>query len=70
MSRTPAEVPDGLVAAMGRHLDDPQLVELTHIIAIENHRSRFTVAFGIGATAFSEGMVCARPAGIDPPTGG
>ena len=56
------DVPDGLVAKLRQHLDDGQLVELTHGIALENMRGRFNLALGIGAAGFSEGMVCAVPA--------
>ena len=34
---------------------------LTSVIALENLRGRFNLALGIGATGFSEGMVCAIP---------
>lgn len=64
MSRTPVEVSDELVAALRRHFDDAQIVELTHVIALENMRGRFNLALGIGAAGFSEGMVCAVPARI------
>jgi hypothetical protein len=36
-----------------------QLIELTHVIALENMRGRFNLALGIGAAGLSEGMVCA-----------
>src|SRR5215472_11811835 len=62
MSRTPVDVPDTLFAELREHFDDTQLVELTHVIALENMRGRFNLAFGIGAAGFSEGMVCAVPA--------
>lgn len=62
MTRTPVEVPDALFASLRSQLDDQQLVELTHVIAMENMRGRFNLAFGIGAAGFSEGMVCAIPA--------
>lgn len=62
MSRTPVEVSDALFAELRKHLDDAQLVELTHVIALENMRGRFNLALGIGAAGFSEGMVCAVPA--------
>jgi 4-carboxymuconolactone decarboxylase len=65
-SRTPAEVSDALVARLRKHFDDAQLVELTHLIALENLRGRFNLALGIGAAGFSEGMVCAVPAIVDP----
>jgi AhpD family alkylhydroperoxidase len=59
MSRTPAEVSDELVAALRRHFDTPQIVEMTAIIALENMRARFNLALGIGSAGFSEGAVCA-----------
>jgi AhpD family alkylhydroperoxidase len=62
VSRTPVAVPDELFAALRAHFDDAQLVELTHVIALENMRGRFNLALGIGAAGFSEGMVCALPA--------
>jgi 4-carboxymuconolactone decarboxylase len=61
MSRTPVEVSDALFAELREHFDDAQLVELTHVIALENMRGRFNLALGIGAAGFSEGMVCAVP---------
>ena len=62
MSRTPVEVTDELFAALREHFDDTQLVELTHVIALENMRGRFNLALGIGAAGFSAGAVCAVPA--------
>jgi 4-carboxymuconolactone decarboxylase len=62
MSRTPVEVPDELFDKLRRHLDEAQLVELTHHIALENMRGRFNLALGIGSAGFSKGMVCAVPA--------
>lgn len=70
MSRTPVEVSDELFTALRGHFDAAQLLELTHVIALENLRGRFNLAFGIGAAGFSEGLVCAVPARItaeDPP---
>ena len=66
MSRTPVEVSDELFAELRKHFDDAQLVELTHVIALENMRGRFNLALGIGAAGFSEGMVCAVPASVAP----
>jgi AhpD family alkylhydroperoxidase len=66
VSRTPVEVSDELFAALRTHFDDAQLVELTHVIALENMRGRFNLALGIGAAGFSEGMVCAVPAYAEP----
>jgi 4-carboxymuconolactone decarboxylase len=62
MSRTPVDVPDELFDRLRRHLDDGQIVELTHHIALENMRGRFNLALGIGPAGFSNGMVCAVPA--------
>lgn len=62
MSRTPVDVPDKLFANLRQHFDDRQLVELTHVIALENLRGRFNLALGIGSAGFTEGMVCALPA--------
>ena len=62
MSRTPVDVSDALFAEMQKHFDDAQLVELTHLIALENLRGRFNLALRVGAAGFSEGMVCAAPA--------
>ncbi|HUY44408.1 MAG TPA: carboxymuconolactone decarboxylase family protein [Streptosporangiaceae bacterium] len=70
MSRTPVHVPDTLFAELRSHFDDAQLVELTHLIAVENMRGRFNLALGIGAAGFSEGMVCALPATTGPATTG
>ena len=61
MSRTPVEVSDALFDALRQHFDVPQLVELTHVIALENLRARFNLALDIGSAGFSEGMVCALP---------
>jgi 4-carboxymuconolactone decarboxylase len=62
MSRTPVDVSDALVAELREHFDDAQIVEITHVIALENLRGRFNLALGIGAAGLSEGMVCAVPA--------
>lgn len=64
MTRTPVEVPDDLFNKLRLHLDEDQLVELTHHIALENLRGRFNLALGIGAAGFSDGMVCALPDGF------
>jgi AhpD family alkylhydroperoxidase len=66
MSRTPVAVSDELFAELRRRFDDAQLVELTNVIALENMRGRFNLALGIGATGFSEGLVCAVPEGDAP----
>ena len=61
MSRTPVEVSDDLFDELRQHLDDEQILELTHHVALENLRGRFNLALGIGSAGFSEGMVCALP---------
>ncbi|MEV0294949.1 carboxymuconolactone decarboxylase family protein [Nocardia sp. NPDC050710] len=61
ISRTPVDVPAELFAELREHFDDTQLVELTHTIALENHRGRFNRALDVGAAGFSAGMVCAVP---------
>lgn len=60
MTRTPVAVDDELFARLREHFDERQLVELVHLIAVENLRSRFNAAFGFGPGGFSEGAVCAR----------
>lgn len=64
VSRTPVDVPDDLFDQLKSHFTDAQLVELTHVIAGENMAGRFNAALGVGAAGFSEGMVCAVPAGV------
>jgi AhpD family alkylhydroperoxidase len=61
MSRTPVEVSNELFDRLRRHFDTAQLVELTHIIALENLRARFNLALDIGSAGFTEGTVCAVP---------
>lgn len=70
MSGTPVDVPDELFARLRGHFSDAQIVELTHVVALENHRGRFNLAMGIGAKGFSEGMVCAVPAPATAPPAG
>src|SRR5580704_4796159 len=62
MTRTPVAVSDDLFAALKKHLNEAQLVELTGVIAWENFRARFNHAFGIEAQDFSEGAYCVLPA--------
>lgn len=62
MTRTPVDVSDELFAELRGHFDQAQLVELTHVIALENMRGRFNLALDIGAAGFSDGHVCAIPA--------
>jgi alkylhydroperoxidase family enzyme len=61
LSRTPADVPDDLFAALRARFDDAQLVELSAAIAWENFRSRYNRLFDVGAQGFSEGAYCPMP---------
>jgi AhpD family alkylhydroperoxidase len=61
MSRTPVDVPAELVERLREHFHDAQIVELTHLVALENLRGRFNLALGIEAAGFSQGRVCALP---------
>jgi len=63
MTETPVEVSDELFNELRKHFSPQQMVELTSAIAWENYRARFDHAFGIEAEGFSEGAVCAIPAG-------
>ncbi len=58
--RTPVEVSDELFARMREQFTEPQLVEMTALLAAVNV-NRFNAAFGIGSAGFSEGMVCVPP---------
>jgi AhpD family alkylhydroperoxidase len=60
MTVTPVKVTEELFAALHERFDDPQLVELVSLTALENFRSRFNSAFGIASADFSEGAACAR----------
>ena len=61
ISRTPTTVTDELFAALREHFDEPQMVELTNIIVLENMRARFNSAFDMTPAGFREGLVCATP---------
>jgi alkylhydroperoxidase family enzyme len=61
MSRTPTTVTPELVKNLREHFDERQLVELTHVIALENMRARFNSALDMTPAGFTEGMVCAIP---------
>jgi len=60
MTATPPEVTDDMVAELGRHLSETQLVELTAIIAVENLRSRINYALGLTAQGIADGGDPAR----------
>ena len=61
MTTTPLAVSDELVAELGKHFDQRELVELTASIAWENWRARFNNALGIEAQGFTEGAFCTMP---------
>ncbi len=61
ISSTPVDVDDELVTRLKDHFSDAELVELTHVIALENHRGRFNLALGVGSAGFSDGQACAVP---------
>ena len=68
MTATPGTVSDALVSALDERLGHAGLVELTHLVALENMRARFNSALGIGDQGF-----CAVPASGDltaPPAAG
>jgi alkylhydroperoxidase family enzyme len=49
---TDRSVDDALVDQLKRHFTEAQIVELTAAIAMENFRSKFNPALGIGAQGF------------------
>ena len=61
LTRTPADVDDGLFAALRNHFSERELVELTAAIAWENYRARFNRTFDVQPEGFSEGKFCPVP---------
>ena len=61
LTLTPANVSDGLYAALCKQFSERQLVELSAVIAWENARARFNRTFNVGAEGFSEGQFCPMP---------
>lgn len=59
MTSTPAanDLSDKLVD----RLSPAQIVELAHLIAMENMRGRFGIGLDLGSAGFSKGVVCAVP---------
>ncbi|HEX7508355.1 MAG TPA: hypothetical protein VF550_16390, partial [Polyangia bacterium] len=55
------DVSDELYAQLRSHFDEAELIEIAHRVALENMRGRLNHTFGIGASGFSEGLVCAVP---------
>jgi alkylhydroperoxidase family enzyme len=52
MTTTGRKVDDALFARLKAHFSEPQIVELTAAIALENFRSKFNPALGIEAQGF------------------
>jgi len=52
MTITGQRVSDDLFARIRKHFTEPQIVELTAAVALENFRSKFNVALGIEAQGF------------------
>ena len=52
MTVTGQRVSDQLFARVRAHFTEPQIVELTAAVALENFRSKFNVALGIEAQGF------------------
>lgn len=61
LTATPLTVDDAQVEELRRELGETGLVELTHLVALENHRSRFNHGLGITAQGFTDASVCALP---------
>jgi AhpD family alkylhydroperoxidase len=61
MTDQPMHVTDEQVAELDRRLGHQGMIELTYMVAIENHRSRFNHALGITAQGFTSGEACAVP---------
>jgi alkylhydroperoxidase family enzyme len=52
MTNTGAKVDDALFGRLKTHFSEPQIVELTAAIALENFRSKFNPALGVEAQGF------------------
>ena len=51
---TDRRVDDALFARVNQHFTEPQIVELTAIVALENFRSKFNPPLGIEAQGFCQ----------------
>lgn len=58
---TPPTVTDEQVAGLRTMLGDVGVVELAHLVALENHRSRLNHALGITAQGYTDTTVCPLP---------
>jgi AhpD family alkylhydroperoxidase len=61
MTAQPMTVTDDLVARLRDEFDDPSLVELTYLVALENQRARMNHALGITAQGYTSGDACPLP---------
>ena len=61
LTRTPANVPDTLYAALRTHFTEAALVELNAAICWENYRARFNRTFEVEPEGFSAGQYCPLP---------
>ncbi|MGE3286392.1 MAG: carboxymuconolactone decarboxylase family protein, partial [Pseudonocardia sp.] len=61
----PMTVTDEMVARLDAELGHRGLVELTSVIALENHRARFNHALGITDQGFTSGDACRIPVPAD-----
>jgi alkylhydroperoxidase family enzyme len=52
MTYTGRKVDDALFARLMRHFSEPQIVELTAAVALENFRSKFNPALGVESQGF------------------
>jgi alkylhydroperoxidase family enzyme len=52
MTITGQKVDDALFGRLKAHFNEPQIVELTAAIALENFRSKFNPALGVAAQGF------------------
>ncbi len=52
MTHTGQKVDDALFARLREHFSEPQVVELTAAIALENFRSKFNPALGVASQGF------------------
>lgn len=61
MTDQPMWTTDEQVAALDKRLGHAGMVELTYMIAVENHRSRINHAVGLTAQGFTSGEACKIP---------
>lgn len=66
MTTTPptADDDEDLWVRLRAHYSEQEIVELTHVVAWENYRSRFNLALGLQPDGFNDGEACALPATV------